>query len=55
MSIFGYAVGVDLTQRDIQTDAKKQGKPWFRSKCSLGSAPISEVIMADKNFNHSDI
>ena len=55
MSIFGYAVGVDLTQRDIQTDAKKQGKPWFRSKCFLGSAPISEVIMADKNFNHSDI
>ena len=55
MSIFGYAVGVDLTQRDIQTDAKKQGKPWFRSKCFLGSAPISEVIMTDKNFNHSDI
>ena len=55
MSIFGYAVGVDLTQRDIQTDAKKQGKPWFRSKCFLGSAPISEVIMADKNFNPSDI
>ena len=55
MSIFGYAVGVDLTQRDIQADAKKQGKPWFRSKCFLGSAPISEVIMADKNFNHSDI
>ena len=55
MSIFGYAVGVDLTQRDIQIDAKKQGKPWFRSKCFLGSAPISEVIMADKNFNHSDI
>ena len=30
--IFGYAVGVDLTKRDLQTAAKKTGKPWDLSK-----------------------
>lgn len=43
-SIFGYAVGVDLTRRDIQNKAKSEGKPWFRSKCFAGSAPISGIV-----------
>ena len=35
LSVFGFAVGVDLTRRDIQGLAKEQGKPWFSGKTSL--------------------
>ena len=51
--IFGYAVGVDLTKRDLQAIAKKAGKPWDLSKGFDNSAPISkaqkkEGILLDK-------
>ena len=38
--IFGYAVGVDLTKRDIQAIAKKTGGPWDLSKGFDNSTPI---------------
>ena len=41
--IFGYAVGVDLTKRDIQAAAKKTGRPWDLSKGFDNSAPISKI------------
>ena len=41
--IFGYAVGVDLTKRDLQTAAKKNGRPWDLSKGFDNSAPISNI------------
>ena len=41
--IFGYAVGVDLTKRDIQAAAKKTGGPWDLSKGFDNSAPISKI------------
>ena len=41
--IFGYAVGVDLTKRDIQAIAKESGKPWDLSKGFDNSAPISKI------------
>ena len=41
--IFGYGVGVDLTKRDLQTAAKKNGKPWDLSKGFDNSAPISKI------------
>ena len=41
--IFGYAVGVDLTKRDIQAVAKESGKPWDLSKGFDNSAPISKI------------
>ena len=41
--IFGYAVGVDLTKRDLQTAAKKSGRPWDQSKGFDNSAPISNI------------
>ena len=44
MSIFGFALGVDLTRRDLQGQAKKDGKPWFRGKSFVGSAQISRII-----------
>jgi fumarylpyruvate hydrolase len=41
--VFGYAVGVDLTRRDLQAEAKKTGKPWDTAKGFDASAPVSEV------------
>ena len=55
MSIFGFGVGVDLTRRDLQTKAKNEGKPWFRSKCFLGSAPVSEIIPIGNRTDFSDL
>ena len=42
--ILGYAVGLDLTARDIQSQAKRAGEPWTLSKGFDGAAPLSEVI-----------
>jgi fumarylpyruvate hydrolase len=41
--IFGYAVGVDLTRRDIQNAARDKGYPWDASKGFDASAPISAI------------
>jgi fumarylpyruvate hydrolase len=41
--IFGYAVGVDLTRRDLQNAAKDKGQPWDASKGFDASAPISAI------------
>ncbi|MDB5706381.1 MAG: fumarylacetoacetate hydrolase [Sphingomonas bacterium] len=38
--IFGYAVGIDLTRRDLQAEAKKAGRPWDMAKGFDRSAPI---------------
>jgi len=48
-SIFGYGVGVDLTKRDLQDIAKKNGKPWDLSKGFDKSAPISKILQNEKN------
>jgi fumarylpyruvate hydrolase len=42
--IFGYAVGVDLTRRDLQAAAKKKGRPWTTAKGFDYSAPISPIL-----------
>ena len=41
--IFGYAVGIDLTRRDLQTEAKNAGRPWDTSKGFDQSAPLSAI------------
>jgi len=46
-AVFGYAVGVDLTRRDVQTRAKQAGHPWEMSKGFDQSAPVSPVVRAD--------
>ena len=45
--IFGYGVGVDLTKRDLQAIAKKNGKPWDLSKGFDNSAPISKIFKSE--------
>ncbi len=42
--IFGYAIGLDMTLRDVQSEAKKKGLPWSVSKGFRTSAPVSEII-----------
>ena len=41
--IFGYAVGIDLTRRDLQAEAKSAGRPWDTSKGFDHSAPITAI------------
>jgi fumarylpyruvate hydrolase len=43
LAIFGLAVGVDLTRRDLQKEAKKKGLPWDCAKAFDQSAPISAI------------
>jgi len=42
--VFGYAVGIDFTRRDLQTRAKQAGKPWDVAKGFDSSAPVSAIL-----------
>ncbi|MBU3710893.1 MAG: fumarylacetoacetate hydrolase family protein [Limnohabitans sp.] len=44
--IYGYAVGLDMTRRDLQNDMKKQGRPWCIGKAFDHSAPIGPITPA---------
>ncbi len=44
--IFGYAVGLDMTRRDLQGEMKKQGRPWSIGKGFDHSAPIGPITPA---------
>jgi 2-keto-4-pentenoate hydratase/2-oxohepta-3-ene-1,7-dioic acid hydratase in catechol pathway len=45
--VLGYAVGLDMTLRDLQSAAKKRGEPWAVAKGFDTSAPISEVVLKE--------
>ncbi len=45
-SVFGYGVGLDLTRRDVQGEAKKAGKPWDMGKVFDNAAPVSALVPA---------
>ena len=47
--IYGYAVGLDMTRRDLQNDMKKQGRPWCIGKGFDHSAPISPITPAEQS------
>ncbi|SFP22948.1 fumarylacetoacetate hydrolase family protein [Variovorax sp. 770b2] len=42
--IYGYAVGLDMTRRDLQGEMKKQGRPWDIGKGFEQSAPIGPIV-----------
>jgi fumarylpyruvate hydrolase len=46
--VYGYAVGLDMTRRDLQDVAKKMGRPWEVSKAFEQSAPITSLLAADE-------
>ena len=41
--VYGYAVGLDLTRRDVQAGLKKAGRPWEPSKAFAQSAPVGTI------------
>jgi fumarylpyruvate hydrolase len=41
--VFGYAVGLDMTRRDVQGEAKKLGRPWDMGKGFDQSAPCAPI------------
>lgn len=41
--VYGYAVGLDMTRRDLQAQAKKAGRPWDMAKGFDRSAPIGPI------------
>lgn len=45
--VFGHAVGLDMTRRDLQAAAKKLGRPWEVAKGFDHSAPIGAILPAD--------
>jgi fumarylpyruvate hydrolase len=46
--VWGYGVGIDMTRRDLQGEAKKLGRPWDIGKGFEESAPISALVPAAK-------
>ena len=46
--IWGYAVGLDMTRRDLQSEMKKQGRPWCIGKAFEQSAPIGPITPKTK-------
>lgn len=46
--VYGYAVGIDFTRRDLQAVAKSKGRPWDLAKGFDQSAPISAILPASE-------
>jgi fumarylpyruvate hydrolase len=44
--VWGYAVGIDLTRRDLQAEAKRLGRPWDTAKGFDASAPVGAIVPA---------
>lgn len=44
--VYGYAVGLDMTRRDLQDECKKAGRPWEIGKAFEHSAPMTEIVPA---------
>jgi fumarylpyruvate hydrolase len=44
--VYGYGVGLDMTRRDLQGEAKKMGRPWDTGKAFDQSAPCSALVPA---------
>ena len=51
--VFGYAVGLDMTRRDLQAECKKAGRPWEIGKAFEHSAPCGEIVPAS-DIGHPD-
>lgn len=46
--VYGYGVGLDMTRRDLQGEAKKLGRPWEIGKAFEQSAPCSALVPASQ-------
>ena len=46
--VYGYAVGLDMTRRDLQGKAKDTGRPWEVGKAFEASAPCTAIVPASR-------
>lgn len=46
--VYGYALGLDMTRRDLQAESKKLGRPWDTAKGFDGSAPLGPIHPASE-------
>ncbi len=55
--IFGYAVGLDMTRRDLQSEMKKAGRPWCIGKAFDHSSPIGPIVPVSQagDVNNADL
>lgn len=44
-AIYGYALGLDMTLRDLQNEFRKKGDPWTLAKCFDTAAVLSDVVL----------
>lgn len=51
--VYGYAVGLDMTRRDLQMQARDMGRPWDFGKAFDESAPISAIYPVASHGHHS--
>ena len=51
--VYGYAVGLDMTRRDLQAQCKKAGRPWEIGKAFEQSAPCGDLVPASE-IGHPD-
>lgn len=51
--VYGYAVGLDMTRRDLQQQAKDAGRPWDFGKAFDESAPMSAIYPVASHGHHS--
>jgi fumarylpyruvate hydrolase len=51
-AVWGYTVGVDLTRRDVQGQAKKSGRPWDLAKGFDASGPVGELVSVERIGQH---
>ena len=54
-NVLGYCIALDITARDIQTEAKKKGWPWSIAKGFDTFAPISNVVLKKKVNDPNDL
>lgn len=53
--VLGYGVGLDMTLRDIQAEAKKKGRPWTIAKGFDTSAVLSEIVLKNETGDVNDL
>lgn len=53
--VLGYGVGLDLTLRDLQAEAKQGGKPWALAKGFDSSAVLSDIVLREEAGHFADL